>query len=1023
MSNDDKRLIEDYLPIEAISAEASREKSVRKGHISTLHLWWARRPLVACRAAVYGALVPASRFVPENGTDEKKKSLGRANSARFVKSLCRYPSDSKPEEKAAIARAIQEAQRHILIAHADRLTVELADWKAGWTGKPGWVDELKWKSDKVTVEDIVAGHAPRPRVLDMFAGGGAIPLEALRLGCEAYALDLNPVAHIIQLCTLVYPQKYGKPDPNERGMTGPKNEKGETTWGGLADEVRCWGNWVLKKVKGEIGDLYPLIPDPAHKGKKSELQPDWFKEHNSDDVPPGYLMPVAYLWTRTVKCKNPTCGATVPLVKQTWLCKKDGRYAALKIIAPGEGKRVRFEVVEASSETALGFDPAAGSTGGNASCPFCGTVADVDYVKIEGWEGRISNQLIAIVCNNQGRSGRRYLSGTDNEQYLPASRRIDDIIAIAKNDFGIGLPNERIAGLPDDSRENTLGITVRPYGLRHFRDLFSRRQLACLTSFVSTIRQAHAKMGKYLPETHRNAITTYLGCVLDRIADWNSSLCSWSPESTGGAKIGHTFGRQVITMVWDYAESGVWGEATGSAEICLDWVVKGLVEAVDAGLPAEVRRGSAFHLGCPDGSVDAVITDPPYYDNVPYSDISDFFYVWLKRSVGHIYPAHFAGVATPKKEEAIADANRHGGSKERAREAYEYMMRRSLGEANRVLKSEGQLVIVYAHKTTLGWATLVDALRAEGFTVTEAWPLDTEMSVRLRAMDSAALASSIFLVARKRDATSKVGNYEADVVPELGSIVRERVDTLWEMGISGADLVIACVGAGLRAFTKYGRVEFANGEEVPAERFLMEVEAAVLEAILGKLSKTVGAKAGATLSGLDPVTRFYVLWRYTYGWAELDAGEAIIFANGTHVELDGQHSLTAGTRALLEKKKGKYRLLNFTERGDDHHLGLPAEDGTPAPAVDALHRLMWLVEHKPPKIPDFLNEAKPNIEQLRLVAQALAGPALKGGELANVSPTAEQSALGKLLANWNVVMVGKAAVDDRRTGQQRLFKE
>jgi putative DNA methylase len=242
MSHDDKRLIEDYLPIVAISAEASREKSVRKGHISTLHLWWARRPLVACRAAVYGALVPPSQFVPNGGTDAQKKSLGRAHAAKFIKRLCQYPSDSKPDQKADIERAVKEAQQHILKAHADRLTRE--------TGKA------------VSVDDILAGHAPRPRVLDMFAGGGAIPLEALRLGCEAYALDLNPVAHIIQLCTLVYPQKFGKPDPDARGMTGPKNDKGETTWGGLADEVRYWGNWVLEKVRAEIGDLYPLIPDP-----------------------------------------------------------------------------------------------------------------------------------------------------------------------------------------------------------------------------------------------------------------------------------------------------------------------------------------------------------------------------------------------------------------------------------------------------------------------------------------------------------------------------------------------------------------------------------------------------------------------------------------------------------------------------------------------------------------------------------------------------------------------------------------
>jgi putative DNA methylase len=351
------------------------------------------------------------------------------------------------------------------------------------------------------------------------------------------------------------------------------------------------------------------------------------------------------------------------------------------------------------------------------------------------------------------------------------------------------------------------------------------------------------------------------------------------------------------------------------------------------------------------------------------------------------------------------------------------MMLQTFSESHRVLKAEGTLAIVYAHKTTLGWATLVDALRAAKFTVTEAWPLDTEKPGRLRAQNSAALASSIFLIARKRDASATSGGYETDVVPELGTIVRERVDTLWEMGVSGADLVIASVGAGLRAFTKHTRVEYGNGEEVPAERFLAEVETVVLEAILGKLSRTVGAKNSQTsLAGLDPATRFYVLWRYTYGTAELDAGEAIIFANGTHVELEGQRGLTQGHRALLEKKKSKYRLRDYTERGDEHDLGQPAEDGTPAPTVDALQRVLWLLEHKPIKIPEFLNEAKPNIEQLRLVAQALAGPALSGGELSDVSSTAEQSALGKLLATWNMIMVGKAALEERRTGQESLFR-
>ncbi len=523
--SDDRRLIEDFLPIQAISAEASREKSVRKGHISTLHLWWARRPLVACRAAVYGALVPAARFVPENGPDNKKQSLGRANAAKFIERLCKYPGNPA---------VIKEAQRHILEAHAVRLTDE--------TG------------NKVTAEDIEEGRAPRPKVLDMFAGGGAIPLEALRLGCEAYALDLNPVAHIIKLCTLVYPQKYGKPDPNNMGMVGPpaRQSSGDSqagslshnTWGGLADEVRYWGEWVLKKVKAEIGDLYPPLPDMDwwnHRGqatqslmfvstsqnvaKTKRKLPHWEKEgacyfvtyrtkqgieiseeardvvldnwkhwsgrrydlwqavvmpnhvhvllsplpredgssywslseilhtaksYTANEInrilgrtgplwqderfdhivrnpasfeekwhyvrqnpckaglatrPGDYrwlyeydglaarptLRPVAYLWTRTVRCKNPSCGATVPLVRQTWLCKKKGRYAALKMIAPRGEKQVRFEVVEAvgqavgqaaslSPEKALGFDPAGFSKGGNATCPFCGTVADSNYV-------------------------------------------------------------------------------------------------------------------------------------------------------------------------------------------------------------------------------------------------------------------------------------------------------------------------------------------------------------------------------------------------------------------------------------------------------------------------------------------------------------------------------------------------------------------------------------------------------------------------------------------------------------------
>jgi putative DNA methylase len=319
----------------------------------------------------------------------------------------------------------------------------------------------------------------------------------------------------------------------------------------------------------------------------------------------------------------------------------------------------------------------------------------------------------------------------------------------------------------------------------------------------------------------------------------------------------------------------------------------------------------------------------------------------------------------------------------------------------------------------------VDALRRASFTVTEAWPLDTERPGRLRAQASSALASSIFLVARKREG-AVAGNYEQLVRPELEEIVRERVTTLWDMGVSGADLVIACVGAGLRAFTSFSRVEYANGEEVPAERFLAEVETVVLETVLRKLSKEVGANGGKySLAGLDPLTRFYLLWRYTYKDADLDAGEAIIFANGTHVELDGPHGLSSGRTALVGKKKSKYALLNYLDRGDDDVLGLPKEDGQPAPLIDILHRTVWLMENQPRGIGKFLIEAAPNRDQMRLVVQALTGPALKGGELADVSPTGELAVLSNLASNWRSVVddavTSAREREDRRVGQRDIF--
>ena len=992
---DNRRLIEDFLPIEAISAEAAREKSLRKGHISTLHLWWARRPLVACRAAVYGGLIPASRFIPETGTDNGPQRLGRDQAARFIEKLCKYPG--APD-------VIAEAQQHILEAQAARLTVELAE--ASKTGTwPAWVNEFRWPPDKteVTLADIRQERAPRPRVLDMFAGGGAIPLEALRLGCEAYALDLNPVAHIIELATLVYPQQYGKPDPNARGMTGEKNAQGETTWGGLAEEVRYWGNWVLEKVRSEISDLYPLIPDPEFNGRRTATQAEFWKAPKNQ-APPGFLMPVAYLWTRTVRCQNPACGAIVPLVRQTWLCKKKDRFIALRMIAPKGEKRVRFGVVESCTEKGLGFDPAGFSKGGNATCPFCGTVADSDYVKDEGRAGRMGQQMMAIVCTRPGRQGKVYLSADDSPEYVPDDEAIGRRIAALCQRTGLTVPGEPIEA-------NPRSMDTQHFGFKVWGDLFTPRQMLCLLTFTAAVREGIEQAASLSPDKERvKAVATYLAVLVNRQADYNSSLARWHVT---GEKISATFGRQALPMVWDFAELAPFGGASGSPEGALEWIV-GVVEAqADFGQPATVSRGSATALPWPDASFDAVITDPPYYDNVSYSNLSDFFYVWFKRTIGHLYTEHFSTEATPKKKEAIAAFYRHGGDKAKSRRYYEQMMAKAFHEAQRVLKPGGQMTVVYAHKTTLGWSTLVDALRQAGFTVTEAWPLDTEMKSRLIAMETAALASSIFLVARKRDG-AETGSYEDTVRPELERIVRERVDTLWKMGITGADLVIAAVGAGLRAFTRFSRVEYANGEAVPAGKFLAEVEGVVLETLLEKIFDL----PGSGVSAVDGPSRFYILWRYTYGAAEMDAGEAIVFTYGQNVELDGPQGLSTRQPALVEKKAGKYRLRDFTERGAHEKLGLPGEANRTAPPslIDVLHRILWLVEHQPRNLGRFLDEAQPDREHLRLVAQALAGTALAGSandgsERLVMTTPAEQAALKRLVANWRALIEQRLAVE------------
>jgi len=688
----------------------------------------------------------------------------------------------------------------------------------------------------------------------------------------------------------------------------------------------------------------------------------------------------------------------VPLVRQTWLRKRKGKYVAARPIVDRENLTVRYEVVESaagSPESAIedwGFDPAGMSVRGATTCPYSGNPVTAKEAKEAGQAGRMGAQLMAVACVEPGRRGKRYV----RPEVLPRQLDEEEVLGRIERlcvETEMTVPEEPIA-----VRRITGGTCV-PYGLDAFGMLFSARQQLLLLTLCKQARAAHGRIVKQTGDTElAKAVAAYLGLLVGRVADRGSTLCRWDNSAD---KTANTYARQALPMLWDYSEANVFGGASGDARMQLGFILEVIDHAVAAAPdhPAEVIRGQAQRLPLEDESVDAVVTDPPYYDNISYADLSDFFYVWHTRALGHVFPAIFSTTVTPKRVEVVMAPYRHGGDKGAAARFYEDQMRIAFAEANRVLRPDGPMVVVYAHKTTLGWSTLVDSIRSAGFVVTEAWPLATEMPNKAAAIGLAMLASSIFLVARKRTAGG-TGNYATDVRPEMARIIESRVADLMAAGISGADLVIACVGAGLRPFTRYDRVELPNGEELPSERFLEEVQREVLEAILAAVFSVDRSGVGR----VDTPSRFYVLGRYQYGGAQVEFGEVNVLAKGVGVELSGAGSLSEGSAGLVDIEKSKVRLRDHTERGDAARLGLTA-NGAPPPLIDVLHRLLWLLENDRTQIPQFLDAAQADSGRLRLLANALKGRALAGP--GGGDRTAEQKAVDRLLAQW------KKLVEDR----------
>ena len=905
-----KKLIEVALPLEAINKASAREKSIRHGHPSTLHLWWARRPLAAARAVIFAQMVDdPSTYVDVLRADSKlrrkaesalKARLKLREEAKTLAAQVKGTNVSVPEPgpTPTLDDMLADLERQRLF----RIIEDLVLWKntTNETVLQSARDEI-WQSWRRACAEN-ADH-PRAKELfdrkklpafhDPFAGGGALPLEAQRLGLESYASDLNPVAVLINKAMIEIPPKFaGKPPVN------PDAQKQKTqmdrSWKGaqgLAEDVRYYGQWMRDEAEKRIGHLYPKIKVTSEIVK---VRPD-LKNYAGQK-----LTVIAWLWARTVKSPNPAfTQVDVPLASTFMLSTKVGKEAYVEPVIEGSSYHFTVKVGKPKNAEVAKNGTKSGSSGSSFLCLMSGTPMPFEYLRSEAKAGRMGARLMAIVA--EGQRGRVYLSPTAEMEAIALSAKPTDV--------------------PEtDLPAKALGFRIQEYGMTKWRDLFTARQLVALSTFSDLVQEALERVKRDavaagLPNdgnpiarggtgamAYADAVALYLGMAISKLADAQSSLCRW--KTTMDQSIA-TFGRQALPMVWDFSEANVFGEMAGDPLVSLKNMMR-VVDQLPATRAGHVKQADAQSQQLSDDAV--VSTDPPYYDNIGYADLSDFFYVWLRRSLKSVFPDLFATLAVPKAEELVATPYRHG-SREKAETFFLDGMTQAMHRLAEKAHPAFPVTIYYAFKqvesdgadgtTNTGWDTFLAAVIEAGFSISGTWPMRTELSNRMVGSGTNALASSIVLVCRPRSANAPIAT-RRDFLNTLKSELPSALAHLQRCNIAPVDLEQAALGPGMAVYTRYARVLDAEGKPLSVR--------AALALIIQMLDEVLAEQEG----DFDADSRWAITWLDQFGFAEGDFGTAEQLSKSKNTSVEGMVEA-----CIVASKGGKVRLLAANELPED----------------------------------------------------------------------------------------------------------